>query len=355
MLATVVVMGASLGVIAAFDPATFTGPVTYYALSATPAMVVVRAMVCAAPPRALQQLRQPVRGIVLTLIPVLLGIVAAVVVRGTVGGGVAPNNPILVHYCIFVVICTFLLASAFGGWPFILVRNRWLAGALLLLACYLLGLLAFRILPNYRFLAASPMYVPHIDPGGLFNGWRVLSAFVTGITGVLLLPLIGMWPLVRRPGLMRQPLLGLAWTGICIALGTLVSVVAVGLLGIDPVQFTVHVPIPFMLGALVVLSMLGGPLFPGLRPAARGWANVALALVVGIGLAEIFGLLSPLLSGLLTAGPPAFDYEIWLACALFGVALPLLSLHADYFGYWPLQQRTEDPEPGGAAAPDRQR
>jgi hypothetical protein len=50
-----------------------------------------------------------------------------------------------------------------------------------------------------------------------------------------------------------------AWAGPA-SLGTVVSVVTVGLLRLDPVQFTVHVPSPFMLGSLVVLSMLRGPL-----------------------------------------------------------------------------------------------
>ena len=46
------------------------------------------------------------------------------------------------------------------------------------------------------------------------------------------------------------------------------------------------------------------------------------------------------MSGQLVSGPPAYDFEIWIANALLSVTFPFLIFLAAYFAYWPLAKRT---------------
>ena len=44
-------------------------------------------------------------------------------------------------------------------------------------------------------------------------------------------------------------------------------------------------------------------------------------------------------TGPMESGPPAYDYEIWIANALLSVTFPFLIFLAAYFAYWPLARR----------------
>jgi len=43
-------------------------------------------------------------------------------------------------------------------------------------------------------------------------------------------------------------------------------------------------------------------------------------------------------TGVLKSGPPAYDFELWIASALLGVTFPLLIFHAEFFKLWPLKR-----------------
>ena len=64
---------------------------------------------------------------------------------------------------------------------------------------------------------------------------------------------------------------------------------------------------------------------------------VVIALV-GTALARLYGALAPSITGALKSGPPAYDFEIWLASALLSVTFPFLVFHAEIFKLWPLRK-----------------
>ena len=136
---------------------------------------------------------------------------------------------------------------------------------------------------------------------------------------------------------MRQPILGVVWTIVVLALGSAIFYVGVVAQGMDPVAFMVDVPVPFIFGTIVVQNMLKGSLFEGLTQPGKGVSNVVTVIVVGDSLAWMYGRLAPLVTGAVRPGPPAYDFEIWLASALLSVTFPLLIFYAEFFQFWPLQ------------------
>ena len=67
-----------------------------------------------------------------------------------------------------------------------------------------------------------------------------------------------------------------------------------------------------------------------------GLLFILWAVVFGVGLSRMYGLLAPTVTGTLNAGPPAYDFEIWLASSLLSVTFPFLIFYAEFFQYWPL-------------------
>jgi hypothetical protein len=114
-------------------------------------------------------------------------------------------------------------------------------------------------------------------------------------------------------------------------------------MGTDPMIFLTRVTVPFIFGSILVLNMFQNSLFASMTQPLKGLVNTAVAISFGVGLANVYGLLAPMVTGTLVSGPPAYDYEIWLANALLGITFPLLVFHAVFFSFWPL---------GGRARPE---
>ena len=128
-----------------------------------------------------------------------------------VGEGVSPPGPIPSHYFVIVVPTTFFLAIAFGGWPFTLLSSdRRVVALLVLLASYAITYVLFRTFFNYAFLRGAPVYLASA-PHGLADAVPVLVFYVTVLAGMFLLLHFDLWPLTGAPGLMQQPVLGIAW------------------------------------------------------------------------------------------------------------------------------------------------
>jgi hypothetical protein len=49
--------------------------------------------------------------------------------------------------------------------------------------------------------------------------------------------------------------------------------------------------------------------------------------------------LAGVVTGRLHAGPPSYDFEIWLASALLAVTFPFLIISAVFFDFWPFKQQ----------------
>lgn len=335
--ATIVVMAVSLAFIALFSFPTFAGWVAYLAICIIPMQIVIGVTWGTNQPAFAAKHRQPLKGILLAALTLVAGAVVAPSYLALAGGNLTPPGPVPSHAIIVSVIVTFWATIMFGGWPFkALIKNEVAAGLALLVSCYVVNLLLFRLFFDYGFMSGAPVYVASLDPGGMFSALNVLVFYVTFLSAMFLMLSFDLWPLTKFPAIMKQPLLGIVWTALCLALGGLAFWIGTSVMGTDVMVFMLAVPIPFIFGSIVVLNMLQNSLTAGLTQPLKGIANAILVAVVGTALAQLYRALAPVVTGALSSGPPTYDLEIWLASALLAVTFPLLIFFAEFFKFWPL-------------------
>jgi hypothetical protein len=344
VVASAVVIAIALGFIALFDFPSFVGSVSFFMLGLIP-MQIVMVVLWGANPSFASSLRQPIKGIVLTLVAVVVAIVVMPVALSLVGEGVRPPGPIPSHYAVIVVPTTFYLAIMFGGWPFTSVlKNPLVAGLALLIAAYAITYGAFRLFFNYDFMQGAPVYLASA-PHGLFNAVVALVFDVTALAVMFLMLCFDLWPLTRAAALMKQPVLGLVWLAIACAGAALVMWITLDVIGMDPMIVLTRVTAPVIFGAIIVLNMLQNSLFERMPQPLKGVLTAVAAIVVGVGLANLYGALAPTIAGMpLPSGAPGYEYEIWLVNALLSVTFPFLVFYAACFGYWPLAPVTAAPQ-----------
>ena len=337
--ATALVIAISLWFISLFRLPVFAGWVAYYMICCIPMEIIIGITWGTKYPRFGAAHAQPVKGGSLMLLALLTGVVVAAIHFATVGASVSPPPPMAAQCIILSVIMTFWLAVMWGGWPFTaLIKNPVAAGIALLVFCYAINYVLFRIFMDYSFMQGAPVYVAAADPHGLFNAWNVLVFDMSALMVMFLMLHFDLWPLSKSPAIMRQPVLGLVWTLVALALGGAIFYLGTQVLGMDVVVFLVRVPIPFIFGTIVVLNMLQASLFAKLAQPVKGLASAIVAALIGIGLAVLYGAVAPIVSGTVNPGPPSYDFEIWLASALLGVTFPLLVFFAEFYKFWPLQK-----------------
>jgi len=339
ILATALIVAISLGFVSLFDFAKFSGWIATFMLCVIPMEIVIGVTWGLKHPGFAAERSQPVRGILFSLIALVAGVIVVIAHWTGVGGSVSPPTPMLTQCLIASVIIAFWAAIMWGGWPFTaLIKDPLTAGLAMLVACYLVNYILFRIFFNYAFMQGAPVYVPAQDPHGMFNAWSALVFYVTALDGMFLLLCFDLWPFTKSPSLMKQPVLGIVWTIVALVIGGALYYTGVNLMGMDAVAFMVTVPIPFIFGSIFVLNMLQGSLFAKLTQPLKGVLNTVAAAILGTLFALMYRAAAPGVTGRLDAGPPAYQSEIWLASALLTVTFPFLVAYADFFTMWPLQR-----------------
>ena len=315
--ATALVIAISLAYLALFDLPTFLGWVAFSMLCLIPMQIVV-AVTWGANPSFTSGLSQPAKGAALLLMNIVAAAIIAPLALFATTQSLATPGPIPSQFAVVVVPTAFFLAIAFGGWPFTaLTRNAIVAGLLVLAAAYI-G--TYALFP--------------------YDSGQALVWYVTALAGMFVLLHFDLWPLSLARGLMKQPILGIAWSAIAFAIAAAVMTIAGGSFGRDPMYILTRITAPFIFGTIVVLNMLQNSLFAGLAQPTKGLANAAAAMIIGAALAQIFGALAPVLVGMpLASGAPGFEYELWLVNALLSVTFPFLIFAAAYFEFWPIASR----------------
>jgi hypothetical protein len=339
IVATVLIMVVSLGFISLFDFPTFSGWVTYIMAAIIPMEIMMGVTWGTNQPGFAGSRSQPLKGILLIVVNVVAGAIVGGIYYAVVGGGISPPVPILVLCSIVSVVIMFWLTIMLGGWPFTtLIKNPLSAGLAILAACYIINYILFLLFFDFSFMQGAPWYQASLDPHGMFNGVNAQVFFVTAV-GVLFLMLhFDLWPLTLSGAVMKQPVLGIVWTILALAIGSAAYYIGVNSMGMDPMAFLVAAPVPFIFGTIVVLNMLQGSLYAKFSQPLKGVLSSITAAVVGILLARLYGALSATVTGPLKAGPPTTDFEIWLASALLAVTFPFLIFFAEFFKMWPLQK-----------------
>jgi hypothetical protein len=337
LLATALIIAVSMFLISRFDFPAFSGWVSYCLMSCIPMEIMVAVIWGTKHPTFAGSRSQPIKGLLLIVVTAIAGLAAGTTYFYIAGAAVSPPAPMLIMCTIVCVIVMFWMAIMWGGWPF----TKWIgdplwAGLALWVACYAINFALFKLLFNYEFMQGAPVYVASLDPHGVFSAWNVLVFYLTAIGGMFLILHFDLWPMTTSPGIMKQPMLGLVWTVLILAIGAVAFYIGVNAMGMDAVKFMVTVPIPFIFGTIIVLNMLQGSLFAKMAQPGKGVISALAAAVVGTLLAMLYRSVMPALTGSLNSGPPGYDAEIWLASSLLAVTFPFLVCYAEYFKFWPL-------------------
>ena len=336
IVATALIIAVSFGFISLFDFSTL-GSWVIFVMAAIIPMQLVIGVTWGANPGFVSSRPQPLKGILLVLVNIAVGVIVGGICHAVVGGAIAPPVPILVLFGIVSVVITFWLSIMFGGWPFTsMIKSPVGAGLAMLAAVYIINYLLFRLLFDFSFMAGAPWYKASLDPHGMFNGVNAQVFYVTALTFLFVLLHFDLWPFTLSPAVMKQPVLGIVWTLVAVALGALTYYIGVDTMGMDPMIFLISGPIPFIFGTIVMLNMLHNSLFAKFSQPLKGVLNCIAAAAIGVLLAKLYGAVAPVVTGVLKPGPPMNDYEIWLATALLGVTFPFLIFFAEFFKMWPL-------------------
>jgi hypothetical protein len=342
LVASALVSAIALAFISLFSVGTFLGWVSFFMLGLIP-MQVVAVVLWGGNPSFVRGMGQPLKGIVLVLLTIVVSLVATAAAFVIVGEGASPPGPIPSHFAVVVVPTTFWLAIMMGGWPFTsVIKNPIAAGLAVVVAAYVLTYVGFRVFFNYEFMQGAPVYLASA-PHGMFNAVMALVFHVTALAVMFFVLCFDLWPLTSSPSVMKQPVLGVIWSAIALGGAALAMWVGVGMFGMDPMAFLTGVTAPFIFGTIIMLNMLQNSLFATMTQPVKGLANAIGAAIVGVVLAHLYTALTPIVSGTLPSGPPGYDLEVWLANALLSVTFPFLIYYAVFFAYWPLTKPAATP------------
>jgi len=339
LVALTAILGVSFAIMAAFRVDVFNSWVAFLAMTIIPTQIICGLVWHCEQPAAIARLPQPAKGLAFLALCAAVGAVVAVAAFHIVGGGIAPPTPPLVMYAIFSIVVTFWFVVVWGTWPIsaLPVGPVW-SGLLGVAFCYLVAYALFELLFDFAFLKGAPFYSGAIDPHGLFNAWQPLVFGVTSVACITFAAMAEFWPLPRlglKPG-------GLAWglaaSVYVLALAALLFYGCVVAEGMEIVAYLVTIPVPFIFGFFIVMSLLHK--FPFARvaqPLAGLLLSIAAALA-GYMMFILYNAAAPVLVGQqLQSGPPSYDLELWLASAMLAVTFPLIVFFADFLGFWPLR------------------
>ena len=118
IIATVIVMAVSLGLISLFDFPTFAGWVSYGLMCLIPMQIVVGVTWGTNQPHFAAKQNQPLKGALLLLTTAIIGAIVVPAYLAVPGGNVVPPTPMLMHATITSVVVTFWGAIIFGAIEF---------------------------------------------------------------------------------------------------------------------------------------------------------------------------------------------------------------------------------------------
>ena len=212
-------------------------------------------------------------------------------------------------------------------------------GIATLAAVYIAAVLVFRAAFNFSFLEHTPVYVASLDPKGWVNAWVALSVLVTTVAVMLVAALFDFWPLTRVLPTRHQPAFGLAATaGVVIGTALLYGFFTqIG--GLDPVEILVRVAVSLIYGIFLVEVMTHRQLLAGWGQPKRGVGLTVIAASLAVAMYFVYAHSASFVAHhTLTAGPPMYELEIWVANAMLGITFPLMVVVADFFEFWPLHR-----------------
>jgi hypothetical protein len=351
----VITLGSAMIITSIFDLQTYLGTFTTFIMSNVPILALIGAGWQAQYPST-EGLTQPWRGFLLTAFSVFIGLLACFGLVDFIADGAA--TPFIHVQAINTVITIFFLLIAFGMWPF---QKMSLPGKgfWTLILAYVLAWLITKIFFNFSMLsyAAPTGPVPFYAKGGplaAFAGiapmgafaWECALAFYFAVLLFLFCFLaLGFWPFSKSPSLMKQPVMGIVVTIVCIVLGAILYLIGVQALNIEPLKFLLYL-VSFLFGLLMFIFMF--QMWPGRTlksPVGGGILNIILSIIVGI---IAYYTLGAWCISHFGADAMKYPFDIFAkANLMLGLTFPAWAAYSALWDFWPLPPTPPPPAPPG--------
>jgi hypothetical protein len=340
LLASVLVIGLALLIALGLPVELEMGWVSVVLNAMVPTQMVMTLFWRGAYPAALAGVRQPVRGLLLTLLNLLVAAGIAALAVLVWGGAEWQPTPFVLMPLIISIPLALTQIVLFQAWPF----TRWtesvrVQGLLMLISTYCLTAAVDVFLFDFGFLRDAPFYRASLDHHGWLMAWEPVTALVATVAGILVLVLLDFWPMEKLsrwvPVLNLQPWRGLVLSAMVALLVALAWVGFVGLAHWDLVVFMVRGCVASIFGIFVILILFKN--LPSLRLSqpVRGLSLCACSAVLA---AALFALYQAAAGArfALAGGAPQYTLELWIASAMLAITFPLMVAFADYFSFWPI-------------------
>ena len=350
IMGLIVVLFIAFGVMVWFKTETFLTWASTLAMCTIPFSVVVGLVWQGNYPPPAAKLEQPLKGLYLLLMTLIVGTFVGAWAFKTVGGFASAPTPFSIMFIINSVIMTFFCVVVFQCWPATAIKgdHPGFVGFFTVILAYALDWAVFRIFFNFEFAKGAPWYSPVLDPGGTHMAFVILSFLITALALMLIWVFFDFWPLSlippKAPAFGKQPIWGITVTILLLIGASIIQSIFVRGLGMDVVVFMLRVPICMLFGIFIMLLLMQTWPVQGTKQPLRGIVLTVFAIILNMVMYELYAWFSTLGWGALPAGPPGYILELWVANALLGFTFPVIAIYTGYFNFWPL---TEPKPPQG--------
>ncbi|NMA55236.1 MAG: hypothetical protein GX952_04815 [Firmicutes bacterium] len=327
---------------ASFSIETYTGFFGFVVMSCI-GMFVVLGNLWKGKSLPVDQIPQPLSGLLLAGFAFAWGTLVAYCLINFVGGGVL--HPYVALHTITTIVTIFFMFMAFGFWPF----NRLsppAAGFLFIITAYVIALGLVQLFDFSLISYPAGVFPSPVDPVPFYAEGGPLAMFYapTGpflwehaitytICSVVFLwcfAILGMWPFTELK--LEQPLFGLAVTITCLILGYISFKIGVYQLHIEPSHLMSYA-IAVIFGVLITLTIF--QTWPGrnMEGLTGGFVNLIFSIVLG---AVGYVIVRAFCQWHFAADFLLPDSLNAINTMMLGLLFPMWAAYGDLFDFWPL-------------------
>jgi hypothetical protein len=349
----IVVLFITFGIVTWFGPGSLIAWAAELSMCCIPFMIIAGMVWGGNYPAPAASLSQPLKGLYLLLLTMIVGALVAGYSIKTVGGFATPPTPPLIFFTIMSVIMTFWCVVVWGCWPAAGIKGNHPAfvGFGTLIISYALAFVLWKLLFNFDFMKDAPFYNAVMPPSGAFFAFSSLAFFLTCLAVILAWVELDFWPLsamaAKAPALAKQPLWGIIVSIVVCVIAYIVKMIFVDKMGMDVFVYSLKVPICLIFGQFIMLLVMQTWPVQTVKQPVKGIVLIILNIILALVMYQLYHYFMVSIAGQLPGGPvpPPDTYvkELWIATALLGFTFPIIASYTGFFNFWPLSEPKPEP------------
>lgn len=341
-------LGLILVIIIALSIAAIPNPINYqwvvfFFMAATPPQIIISILWQNNVPfiKGLDKKAQPYKGIILTLITAISGLIIGSLSILTLAKGAWILTPQITHYMIITIIVTIWLAVVVNFWPFI-AKTKSLVSvgiATLILACVIAYLIWVFFFDYQNIAGIAPWYNESLDPKGFFDFVSAIVYIITCCPIILYMALFDGWILDRWTG-GKQPVKTIINTILIVLIAFMFQTFFIEVIKMDMMVYMVLVPVCMVFGVFLVNNMTDFLLFENIAQPLKGICKIIVATAMGLLMYKLYYNIAPYITGLDLVGGQTGQYQLdlWIADTMLGISFPLIVVLTGFFNFWPIKK-----------------